>query len=102
MQHESMTNGYVSLFQVKINSLYTFLRLKFYEVLPIKTLYFTMENVGCQSSWEDSRCEVRYYTNNPNVNFCLHCNDWVREKSKVFDTNWTMVDDEGNLRYDVS
>ena len=39
MQHESMSNGYVSLFQVKITSFYSFLRLN-HEVLPIKILSF--------------------------------------------------------------
>ena len=57
--------------------------------------------IGCQSSWDDSRCIVRYNINNQIVNFCLNCDDWVRDKSKVFDTNWTMFDDKGNLRYDV-
>ena len=41
MQHEGMRNGYVSLFQVKITSFYSFLMLN-HEVLPIKipSFYF--------------------------------------------------------------
>ena len=57
--------------------------------------------IGCQSSWQERRFIIQYNINNQIVNFCLNCNDWVKDKSKVLDVNWTMFDDKGNLRYDV-
>jgi hypothetical protein len=35
------------------------------------------------------------------VYFCLNCDNWVKDKTKVLDNNWTMFDGSGNLRYDV-
>merc|ERR1712129_249754 len=42
--------------------------------------------VGCESSWTDKRCVINHTINNQQVYFCLNCDDWVRDKSKVLDT----------------
>ena len=57
--------------------------------------------VGCKSSWNDSRFVVNHKISNQSVNFCLNCNDWVKDKERVLDINWTMFDERGDLRYDV-
>ena len=35
------------------------------------------------------------------VFFCLNCNDWIKDKSKVFDQGWTLMDQEGFLRQGI-
>ena len=57
--------------------------------------------VGCNSSWTDDKFVIKYNIKNHIVNFCLNCDDWVKDKAKVLDENWTMFDNAGNLRYDV-
>ena len=31
------------------------------------------------------------------VYFCLNCDDWVKEKGRVFDQGWSLFDLDGNL-----
>ena len=45
--------------------------------------------------------KLTHIINDQWVHFCLNCDDWVKDKSKVLDENWTLFDNEGNLRYDV-
>ena len=59
------------------------------------------ECVGCKSSWEDKRCVVEHIKTNHQVFFCLNCDDWVKDKSKVLEQDWSLFDIKGNLRYDV-
>ena len=61
----------------------------------------TFKCVGCEDSWKDERCVVTHNINDQWVHFCLNCDDWVKDKSKVLDENWTLFDNEGNLRYDI-
>ena len=57
--------------------------------------------VGCHSSWTDQMCVVDHIVRNQKVYFCLNCDDWVRDKSRVLEESWSLFDDKGNLRYDV-
>jgi hypothetical protein len=57
--------------------------------------------IGCERVWTDSRCIVEHIVSNQLVYFCLNCDDWVRDKMKVLDANWSLFDDRGNLRNDV-
>ena len=57
--------------------------------------------VGCKSSWDERKFVVQHNISNQIINFCLNCNDWIKDKSKVLEANWTMFDDKGDLRYDV-
>ena len=57
--------------------------------------------VGCRCDWTDKSCVIEHVINDHRVYFCLNCEDWVKDKSKVLDKNWTMFDERGNLRYDV-
>ena len=57
--------------------------------------------VGCHSSWTDRMCVVDHIVRNQKVYFCLNCDDWVRDKSRVLEERWSLFDDKGNLRYDV-
>ena len=57
--------------------------------------------VGCKSCFADMRCIVQHVVSNQKVNFCLNCDDWVKDKTKVLDSNWTLLDSRGNLRRDV-
>ena len=57
--------------------------------------------VGCETTWPEKRCIVTHFIQNQKVHFCLNCEDWVKDKSKVLDINWSLFDDKGNLRKDV-
>ena len=57
--------------------------------------------IGCKASWTDNRCVVNHIIDDHEVYFCLNCEDWVKDKSKVFHEHWSMFDKDGNLRYDV-
>ena len=51
--------------------------------------------VSCQDVWEDRNCVVKHMIKQKAVFFCLNCNDWIKDKSKVFDQGWTLMDQEG-------
>ena len=53
---------------------------------------------SCKDSWTSKNCVVEHNLNNHVLYFCLNCNDWVTDKSKVLDTNWTLLDERGYLR----
>ena len=57
--------------------------------------------VGCHSCWTDRKCIVEHTVRNQKVYFCLNCDDWVKDKSRVLEVSWSLFDDKGNLRYDV-
>ena len=57
--------------------------------------------VGCRCDWTDKSCVIEHVINDHRDYFCLNCEDWVKDKTKVLDKNWTMFDERGNLRYDV-
>ena len=64
--------------------------------------YVSVACVGCENSFSVSRCIDQHLVSNQTVNFCLNCDDWVTDKTKVLDSlNWTLLDSRGNLRTDV-
>ena len=59
------------------------------------------ECAGCKNVWDDKACVVMQTINGRETFFCLNCQDWIKDKTRVFEQNWTLFDDEGFLRRDV-
>ena len=57
--------------------------------------------VGCKSTFEDEKCVVKHIIHNMETYFCLNCEDWIKEKTRVFDQGWTLLDQYGYLRMDI-
>ena len=57
--------------------------------------------VGCKTTWTEKRCVVTHIIENQTIHFCLNCEDWVKEKSKVLDATWSLFDEKGNPRMDA-
>ena len=53
---------------------------------------------GCLDTWTKRECVKDYIIYDKAVFFCLNCDDWIGEKSRVFDQGWTLLDDQGFLR----
>ena len=55
--------------------------------------------VSCHDAWKVSHFVVKHMVRNMEVFFCLNCEDWVRDKSKVLDNgwSWSLYDMDGNL-----
>ena len=52
--------------------------------------------VSCKHEWKDRNCVVSHLVNSTQVYFCLNCDDWVQDKSKVLDNGWSLFDQYGN------
>ena len=52
--------------------------------------------VSCKYEWKDRSCVVKHCVNTMEVYFCLNCDDWVQDKSKVLDNGWSLFDQYGN------
>ena len=61
----------------------------------------TFKCASCKHAWSQSKFVVKHELNNMQVFFCLNCEDWVQDKSKVLEDGWALFDQAGNLRYDV-
>ena len=57
--------------------------------------------VSCKHEWEERKFVVQHKINHMEVYFCLNCDDWVKQKEKVFDDGWSLFDHDGNLEYGV-
>ena len=57
--------------------------------------------VSCKTSWEIREHVVEHMILNRQAIFCLNCDEWVKDKSRVFKEGWSILDVAGNLRYDV-
>ena len=57
--------------------------------------------VSCKHTWKEHQFVVKHMVNNTEVYFCLNCDDWVRDKSKVLDPGWSLFDLDGNLNHFV-
>ena len=57
--------------------------------------------ISCKDCWTDRNCVVEHELNNHVVYFCLNCDDWIEDKNKVLDQNWTLLDERGHLRRDL-
>ena len=38
---------------------------------------------------------------NTELNFWLNCDDWVKEKGKIFDQGWSLTNKNGFLRRNI-
>ena len=61
----------------------------------------TTKCAGCKSDWENKNHVVEHLILNRLTFFCLNCNDWIRDKTRVFEEGWTLFDEAGFLRHDV-
>ena len=52
--------------------------------------------VSCKYEWKERSCVVKHCVNTMEVYFCLNCDDWVQDKSKVLDNGWSLFDQYGN------
>ena len=56
---------------------------------------------GCKSSWTE-KCYVKeHMIQNMQTFFCLNCDDYIKDKTQVFNKGWTLVDEHGFLRRDL-
>ena len=53
---------------------------------------------GCNDIWIDRACMTEHVIENRRAFFCLNCDDWIRNKSKVFEHGWKLLDKGGFLR----
>ena len=44
---------------------------------------------------------VKHIIQNMETYFCLNCDDWVKDKERVFEHGWTLLDQYGYLRKDI-
>ena len=56
---------------------------------------------GCKTFWDKEEFVVKHMIQNTERYFCLNCEDWIKEKDKVFLSGWSLFDDGGFLRHDV-
>ena len=56
---------------------------------------------GCKHSWTNRTCVVQHVISNHSIYFCLNCDDWIGDKCKVLEKDWSLFDESGNLRHDV-
>ena len=56
---------------------------------------------SCKNVWEERSCIVTHIIQGHETFFCLNCEDWVKFKTNVFDQNWTLYDEAGNLKRDI-
>ena len=64
-----------------------------------KQLCFKCE--GCQSSYPEEIYVVKHEIKNMQFWFCLNCDDWIQDKALVLNKEWTLFDDNGDLRRGV-
>ena len=57
--------------------------------------------VSCFDVWEDQSCVIKHVIKNKAVFFYLNCNDGVKEKEKVFDQVWKLMDDQVYFRQGI-
>ena len=66
-----------------------------HNTLPINDSF---KCAGCLDIWNDPTCVIQHVIRNQEIYFCLNCNDWIKEKSRVFDQGWTLLNEQGFLR----
>ena len=57
--------------------------------------------VSCKDAWDDGSCMVEPIIQNTSTFFCLNCDEWVRNKSKVLEEGRTLLDRFGQLRMEL-
>ena len=53
--------------------------------------------VGCKSIFSEERCVIKHTVQNMDTYFCLNCEEWIKDKARVFDQDWTLLDQHGYL-----
>ena len=48
--------------------------------------------VGCKSVWTDKDCVVAHWINQKKTYFCLNCDDWLKNKTKVLEPDLSLFD----------
>ena len=56
---------------------------------------------SCKNMWSNKEFVVKHNILNHEIYSCLNCDDWVKDKSRVMDANWSLNDQNGDLRSDV-
>ena len=64
----------------------------------LKNVDQTYKCASCKDFWTNGACVVEYIIQNQKVYFCLNCDDWVKYKQDVFNTGWTLMDNDSYLR----
>ena len=57
--------------------------------------------ISCQHKWSEEKFVVKHTIKNIEVYFCLNCEDWVKEKERVFEEGWSLFDKDGYLNYNL-
>ena len=57
--------------------------------------------VSCKNTRQNRSCIVEHIIQNTKMFFCLNCDEWVKKKTQVLDEGWTLLDEAGNLKYDL-
>ena len=53
--------------------------------------------VGCTNVWTDKDSLVAHWINKIKTSFCINCYEWVKDKTKVLEPDWSLFDKWGNL-----
>ena len=56
---------------------------------------------GCESIYPAENYVVKHVIKNMQLWFCLNCDEWIQDKEKVLGKDWTLFDQNGDLRKDV-
>ena len=56
---------------------------------------------GCDSVYPEENYVVKHEINNTQLWFCLNCDEWIKDKTKVLNKDWNLFDQNGELRRDV-
>ena len=53
--------------------------------------------LSCKSEWKESNCVVQHIIQEKELNFCLNCEDWVKNKQNIPNEGWSLFDQDGKL-----
>ena len=56
---------------------------------------------GCKNVWTEEKHVVQHIINGQKCYFCLNCEEWICDKARVFDKGFTLLDEAGNLKYNI-
>ena len=59
------------------------------------------ECVSCKDVWENNSCVKEQTVQNHKVYFCLNCDEWVKDKERVLDKGWVLLDNNGYLNQGI-
>ena len=57
--------------------------------------------MSCKATWEDRACVVEYSVQSIRTYFCLKCDEYVKDKSPVFEEGWSLLDGAGYLHINL-